>query len=221
MSIIDSSKSENPENLNMILGPFHQISEDLYEAMANAGGIKFGIAFLEASGPCLIRTSGNDENLVNLAKKNALSLGTGHAFIIFMENGFPINVLNNIKMVPEVVNIFCATANEAQVVVAKTEKGRGIMGVIDGSPPEGIEGPEDIQARHSFLRKIGYKLSVNCPDDWLNLITQAISCSNMLLPGEIGGLFIISINESDQYGKTLVLFAAKILLSIISFAGMV
>ncbi len=154
-------KIEKPENLNMILGQAHFIKsvEDLYEAMANAGGgIKFGIAFLEASGPCLIRTSGNDENLVNLAKKNALSLGTGHAFIIFMENGFPINVLNNIKMVPEVVNIFCATANEAQVVVAKTEKGRGIMGVIDGSPPEGIEGPEDIQARHSFLRKIGYKL---------------------------------------------------------------
>ncbi|HHY16840.1 MAG TPA: hypothetical protein GX524_02075 [Firmicutes bacterium] len=154
-------KIEKPENLNMILGQSHFIKsvEDLYEAMANAGGgIKFGIAFLEASGPCLIRTSGNDENLVNLAKKNALSLGTGHAFIIFMENGFPINVLNNIKMVPEVVNIFCATANEAQVVVAKTEKGRGIMGVIDGSPPEGIEGPEDIQARHSFLRKIGYKL---------------------------------------------------------------
>ena len=152
---------EKPENLNMILGQTHFIKsvEDLYEAMANAGGgIKFGIAFLKASGPCLVRTAGNDERLVELAKKNALSLGTGHAFIIFIENGFPINVLNNIKMVPEVVNIFCATANDAQVVVAVTEQGRGIMGVIDGSSPKGVEGPDDIQARHSFLRKIGYKL---------------------------------------------------------------
>ncbi len=162
MSIqFDLVNIEKPENLNMILGQTHFIksAEDLYEAMANAGGgIKFGIAFLEASGPCLVRTAGNDERLVELAKNNALNLGTGHAFIIFIENGFPINVLNSIKMVPEVVNIFCATANEVQVVIAATEKGRGIMGVIDGSSPKGVEGPDDIQARHSFLREIGYKL---------------------------------------------------------------
>ncbi|QUL99666.1 MAG: adenosine-specific kinase [Candidatus Fermentithermobacillus carboniphilus] len=152
---------EKPENLNVIIGQSHFIKsvEDLYEAMANAGGgIKFGIAFLEASGPCLVRFAGNDERLIELAKKNALALGTGHAFIIFMENGFPINVLNNIKAVPEVCRIFCATANPVQVVVAKTDQGRGIVGIIDGNPPKGIEGPEDISTRHSFLRKIGYKL---------------------------------------------------------------
>lgn len=152
---------EKPKNLNMILGQSHFIKtvEDLYEAMANAGGgIKFGIAFLEASGPCLIRTAGNDGALVELAEKNAVALGTGHAFIIFMVNGFPINVLNNVKMVSEVVNIFCATANEVQVVVAKTKQGRGIMGIIDGNSPKGVEGPDDIQARRSFVRKIGYKL---------------------------------------------------------------
>ena len=145
----------------MILGQSHFIksTEDLYEAMANAGGgIKFGIAFLEASGPCLVRVSGNDKGLMELAEKNALDLGTGHAFIILMENGFPINVLNNIKMVPEVASIFCATANEVQVVVAVSSQGRGILGVIDGNPPKGAEGPEDIEARHSFLRTIGYKL---------------------------------------------------------------
>jgi adenosine/AMP kinase len=152
---------EKPENLNMILGQSHFIKsvEDLYEAMANAGGgIKFGIAFLEASGPRLVRFAGNDETLVELAKNNALALGTGHAFIVFMENGFPINVLNNIKMVPEVVNIFCASANPVQVIVAETEQGRGIMGVIDGGTPQGVEGPDDIKARKSFLRQIGYKL---------------------------------------------------------------
>lgn len=152
---------KKPENLNMILGQSHFIKsvEDLYEAMVNAGGqINFGIAFLEASGPCLVRTCGNDENLMKLAETNALNLGTGHAFLIFMDKGFPINVINHIKMVPEVVNIFCATANQVQVIVAKTEKGRGIMGVIDGNPPKGVEGPEDIKERRSFLRKIGYKL---------------------------------------------------------------
>lgn len=152
---------KKPENLNMVLGQSHFIKsvEDLHEAMVQAGGnIKFGISFLEASGPCLVRTTGNDPDLIQLAEENALLLGTGHAFIIFMENGFPINVLNNIKMVPEVVNIFCATANEVQVVVAETEQGRGIMGVIDGNLPKGVEGPEDVKERHSFLRKIGYKL---------------------------------------------------------------
>lgn len=152
---------DKPQDLNVIIGQSHFIKsvEDLHEAMTNAGGgIKFGIAFLEASGPCLVRSTGNDEKLTELARKNALKLGTGHAFIIFMENGFPINVLNNIKMVPEVCNIYCATANPVEVVVAKTALGRGIMGVIDGSPPKGVEGPDDVKTRHSFLRKIGYKL---------------------------------------------------------------
>jgi len=152
---------EKPENLNIIIGQSHFIKsvEDLYEAMANAGGgIRFGIAFLEASGPCLVRSAGNDEKLTELARKNALKLGTGHAFIIFMENGFPINVLNNIKMVPEVCGIYCATANPVEVIVAKTALGRGIMGVIDGNPPKAIEGPDDVNTRYSFLRKIGYKL---------------------------------------------------------------
>lgn len=152
---------EKSEDLNVIIGQSHFIKtvEDLYEAMANAGGsIKFGIAFLEASGACLVRAAGNDDSLTALAKKNALALGTGHAFIIFMSNGFPINVLNSLKMVPEVCSIFCATANPVQVVVAKSEQGRGIMGVIDGSPPKGEEAQPDIDWRHSFLRKIGYKL---------------------------------------------------------------
>jgi adenosine/AMP kinase len=154
-------KIEKPENMNVIIGQSHFIKtvEDLHEAMANAGGgLRFGISFLEASGACLVRATGNDENLISLAKKNALALGTGHAFLIFMENGFPINVLRNITAVPEVCSIFCATANPVQVVVAKSEQGRGIMGVIDGYPPKGVEGPEEIGWRHSFLRNIGYKL---------------------------------------------------------------
>ena len=151
---------EKPGDANIILGQSHFIKtvEDLYEAIVQVGGgIRFGIAFLEASGACLVRCAGNDDKLVETAKANALALGTGHAFIIVMENGFPINVLNNIKMVPEVCSIYCATANPVQVVVAKTSQGRGIMGVIDGNPPAGVEGPEDVEWRHSFLRKIGYK----------------------------------------------------------------
>ncbi len=162
MSIdLELVKIDKPENLNMILGQSHFIKsiEDLYEAMVNVGGgIKFGIAFLEASGACLVRSAGNDDNLIKLAENNAMNLGTGHAFVIFMENGFPINVINNIKAVPEVVNIFCATANEVQVIVAKSSQGRGILGVIDGNPPKGVEDEKDVQARKSFLRKIGYKL---------------------------------------------------------------
>jgi adenosine/AMP kinase len=151
---------EKPEDANIILGQSHFIKtvEDLYEAMVQVGGgIRFGIAFLEASGASLVRSTGNDERLVEVAKENALALGTGHAFIVVMENGFPINVLNNIKAVPEVCSIYCATANPVEVVVAKTSQGRGIMGVIDGNPPVGVEGPQDVQWRHSFLRKIGYK----------------------------------------------------------------
>lgn len=152
---------EKPENLNVIIGQAHFIKtvEDLHEAMVGAGGgIKFGISFLEASGERLVRVTGNDEKLMDLAKKNALALGTGHAFLILMENGFPINVLRNILAVPEVCTIYCATGNPVQVVVAKSEQGRGIMGVIDGYPPKGVEGPDGVEWRHSFLRKIGYKL---------------------------------------------------------------
>lgn len=151
---------QKPEEANIILGQSHFIKtvEDLYEAMVQVGGgIQFGIAFLEASGACLVRSTGNADHLVEVAEQNALALGTGHAFIIVMENGFPINVLNNVKSVPEVCSIYCATANPVQVVVAKTSQGRGILGVIDGNPPVGVEGPEDVQWRLSFLRKIGYK----------------------------------------------------------------
>jgi adenosine/AMP kinase len=152
---------QKPDDVNVILGQSHFIKtvEDLYEAMINVGGgLKFGIAFLEASGPCLVRLSGNDPELIELAKKNALALGAGHAFIIFMRNGFPINVLNNIKAVPEVCRIYCATANKLEVVVVSTSSGRGILGVIDGSSPKGVETDEDVKTRHDFLRKIGYKL---------------------------------------------------------------
>ncbi|MGE5579544.1 MAG: adenosine-specific kinase [Bacillota bacterium] len=152
---------EKPADTNVIIGQSHFIksAEDLYEAMANAGGgIRFGIAFLEASGACKVRVTGNDDALMALAGKNAMALGTGHAFLIFMDKGFPINVLNNVKAVPEVCSIYCATANPVQVVVASSEQGRGILGVIDGAPPNGLEDAEDVAWRQSFLRKIGYKL---------------------------------------------------------------
>ena len=159
--VLSTIPIEKPEETNVILGQSHFIktAEDLYEAMTNAGGgIKFGIAFLEASGPRLVRVTGNDPALQDLARRNALAIGAGHAFIIFMENGFPVNVLNNIKAVPEVCSIYCATANPVDVVIAETSAGRGILGVIDGSPPLGVENPEDAKERMSFLRKIGYKL---------------------------------------------------------------
>lgn len=152
---------DKPEDVNVILGQTHFIKsvEDLYEAMANAGGnIKFGIAFLEASGPCLVRLAGNDQELIDLAKSNALKLGTGHVFIIMMRQGYPINVLNNIKMVPEVCRIFAATANPLDVVVLRTGRGAGVLGVIDGYAPKGVEGPQDVEKRKLLLRKIGYKL---------------------------------------------------------------
>ncbi len=151
---------DKPEETNVIVGQSHFIKtvEDLYEAAANAGGgIRFGLAFCEASGPRLVRHAGNDEDLTELAQKNAMAIGAGHCFVLFMEEGFPINILNNIKTVPEVCNIFCATANPVQVLVAKTDQGRGILGVIDGEPPVGIEDDGDIQARKQFLRTIGYK----------------------------------------------------------------
>ncbi len=154
-------KIEKPEDINLILGQSHFIKtvEDIHEVMVTSvPGTKFGLAFCEASGACLVRASGTDEELVELAKKNALALSTGHAFIIFMRDAYPINFLNAIKNVPEVCRIFCATANPVEVVVAETEQGRGILGVIDGLPPKGIEGEEDIAWRKDFLRMIGYKL---------------------------------------------------------------
>lgn len=154
-------KIEKPEEINFILGQSHFIKtlEDLHEALVSSvPGIKFGIAFCEASGKCLVRWSGTDAAMIELAHKNALAIGAGHSFIVFLGEGyFPINVLNAIKAVPEVCHIICATANPVEVVVAETEQGRGILGVIDGSLPKGVEGEEDIAWRKGFLRKIGYK----------------------------------------------------------------
>jgi hypothetical protein len=153
---------QKPEEINFILGQSHFIKtiEDLHEAMVNAvPGIKFGAAFCEASGKCLVRWSGTDEAMIELARHNALALGAGHSFIIFLGEGFyPVNVLNAVKAVPEVCQVFCATANPVTVLLAETEQGRGILGVIDGSAPLGVEGEEDIAWRKGFLRMIGYKL---------------------------------------------------------------
>jgi len=153
---------EKPEALNFILGQSHFIKtvEDLHETLVQAvPGIKFGLAFCEASGVALVRASGTDPALVELAKKNALALSAGHSFIIFLGEGFyPINVLNQIKLTPEVCRVFCATANLTQVVLAETEHGRGILGVIDGVKSKGVEGESDVAWRMGFLRQIGYKL---------------------------------------------------------------
>lgn len=155
-------KIEKPDEINFILGMSHFIKtvEDIHEALVTSvPGIRFGLAFCEASGPALVRCTGNDDEMMDLARKNALNIGTGHSFILFLGSGFyPINVLNTIKSVPEVCRIFCATANPTQVVVAQTEQGRGIMGVIDGTSPKGVETQEDVARRKDFLRTIGYKL---------------------------------------------------------------
>ncbi len=151
-----------PEGHNVILGQSHFIKtvEDLFEALVNAvPSIKFGVAFCESSGPCLVRVEGNDEDLQQLASQTALELSAGHTFIIFMKNAFPINVLDKIKAVPEVCNIFLATANPFQVIVAQTSQGRGVLGVIDGFASKGVETSKDVEERKTFLRKIGYKLS--------------------------------------------------------------
>ena len=150
-----------PDGANIIIGQTHFIktAEDLYEVMINAvPGIKFGIAFCEASGPCLVRAEGNDSSLRESAIQNALNIGAGHTFVILMKEAFPVNVLNAIKACLEVCSVFCATANPVQVIVAETEQGRGILGVIDGYSPRGVEDEKDIQNRKQFLRKIGYKL---------------------------------------------------------------
>ena len=158
---LDVVTVEKPEDLNLILGQSHFIKtvEDLHEALAGAvPQLRFGIAFCESSGPRLVRRSGNDPELVELATRNALAIGAGHSFIVFLREGFPVNVLNQIKLVPEVCRIYCATANPVQVVVGETPSGRGILGVIDGAAPLGVETEEDVAARRRLLREIGYKL---------------------------------------------------------------
>ena len=152
---------EVPEGLNVIVGQSHFVKtvEDIHEVMVGVSPyLEFGVAFCEASGPCLIRTSGNVDDLVELAARNAESIGAGHCFIVYLRNGFPINVLNALKQVPEVCTIYCATANPLEVLVAQTDLGRGILGVVDGMPPAGIETPEDQTTRRTLLRTIGYKL---------------------------------------------------------------
>ena len=152
---------EKPEPINFILGQTHFIKsvEDIHEALVNAvPGIKFGLAFCEASGKCLVRWSGTDQAMIELARRNAVAIGAGHSFVVFLGEGFyPINVLNAVKLVPEVCRIFCASANPTEVLVAETAQGRGIIGVVDGSVPKGVEGDADIAWRKGILRQFGYK----------------------------------------------------------------
>ena len=155
-------KVETPKDTQLILGTSHFIKsvEDIYESIAGSvPNVKFGIGFCESSGPCLVRGEGNDPELKEYAKKNAFAIGSGHSFIIFLKDAYPINVLNAIKMVPEVCTIHCATANPVEVIIAETEQGRGILGVVDGLRSKGIETQSDVEERKRFLRKIGYKLS--------------------------------------------------------------
>jgi adenosine/AMP kinase len=158
---LETVPMELPRDVNIIIGQTHFIktAEDLYEAVVSSvPQASFGLAFCEASGPCLIRVEGNDDDLRRTAAENARALGAGHTFVILLQGAFPINVLGAIKSCPEVCSIFCATANPVQAIVAVSEQGRGVLGVIDGAAPKGIEGPEDVKARKEFLRKIGYKL---------------------------------------------------------------
>ena len=151
---------EIPENGNLILGQSHFIKtvEDIYEAIVNTvPQMKFAVAFNEASGPCLIRVDGNDDALKALAAKNASAIAAGHTFVVVMREGYPINILASIKNVPEVCSIFCATSNPVEAVIAESDRGRGVLGVIDGFPPKGVETPEDAEKRRAFLRMIGYK----------------------------------------------------------------
>ena len=159
---IKTVRIEKPESINFVLGQSHFIKtvEDVHEALVGAvPGIKFGLAFCEASGSCLVRWSGTDDAMLELARNNALAIGAGHSFILFLADGFyPVNILNVIKTVPEVARVYCATANPTDIIVAETDLGRGILGVVDGSSPRGIEGAADILWRKDLLRKIGYKL---------------------------------------------------------------
>ena len=154
---------DKPEDINFILGQSHFIKtvEDMHEALVNTvPGIKFGLAFCEASGKCLVRWTGTDDAMIDLARRTALGIGAGHSFVVFLGSGFfPLNVLNAIKALPEVARIFCATANPTQVIVAETQQGRGILGVIDGAAPKGVEDDADIVWRKELLRKIGYKIA--------------------------------------------------------------
>lgn len=157
---IKSVRMEFPAEANIIVGQSHFIKtvEDLYEAVATTvPQAKFGLAFNESSGACLTRSEGNDQALRDAAVRNAQTLGAGHTFVLLLQNAYPINVLNAIRNVPEVCTIFCATANPVEIVVAESEQGRGVLGVIDGSRPKGVEGPSDVTWRHDLLRKIGYK----------------------------------------------------------------
>ena len=152
---------EKPEAVNFILGQSHFIKtvEDVHEALVSAvPGIKFGLAFCEASGPCLIRVTGTDDAMIELATRNVKKLAAGHSFILFLQEGFfPVNVLNVLKSVPEIAHLFCATSNPTQVLVAQTEQGSGILGVVDGESPKGVEGEKETAERRAFLRRIGYK----------------------------------------------------------------
>jgi adenosine/AMP kinase len=158
---IKSVSIEKPEDTNIIIGQAHFIKsvEDIYEVAVQSGAqIKFGLAFSEASGACLVRVEGNDEELKESARKNCLELACGHCFVLVLRQGYPINVLNGLKLIPEVCGIYCATANPLEVIVAQTEGGRGILGVIDGASPKGVEKESDIRWRKDLLRKLGYKL---------------------------------------------------------------
>jgi len=158
---IDLVPIDVAEGLNLILGQAHFIKtvEDLYEALIGSSPhLRFGLAFCEASGPRLVRRAGNDTDLVEMAVQHALAVGAGHSFVVFLREGFPVNVLNQLKAVPEVCHIYCATANPVQVLVAGTNQGRGILGVVDGEAPLGVENEDDVMARMTFLRNIGYKL---------------------------------------------------------------
>ena len=151
---------EKPEDVNLILGQSHFIKtvDDVYEALAGSPpGLRFGLAFCESSGPCLVRRAGNDDELVALAVQNALAVGAGHSLVVLLREGFPVNVLNALKQVPEICRIYCATANPVDVVIAITERGRAILGVVDGSPPKGVETAEDVVERKALLRRLGYK----------------------------------------------------------------
>lgn len=153
-------KIKKPEDVNLIFGQSHFIKtvEDIYEVLVNSvPNIKFGLAFTESSGACKIRSEGNDPELKKLAQDNALEVGAGHSFFVFIRNAYPINVLNALKNIPEVCAIYCASANPVEVILAQTEAGRGVLGVIDGAKPKGIESDEDIAWRHNLLRKLGYK----------------------------------------------------------------
>ena len=152
---------DKPDDMNVIVGQAHFIKtvDDIHEALAGvSAALRFGIAFCEASGACLVRRSGNDEALVELATTNALAIAAGHSFVVFLREGYPVNVLNQLQQVPEVCGIFCATANPVEIVVAESDLGRGIVGVIDGRPPAGVESEADVAERRQLLRTIGYKL---------------------------------------------------------------